>query len=356
VNYRWKNVWVFKDQDEISRTFSGCYPYNILIDGKEVDVGKEPAFLHEIEKLQDWLETRPEITYTISLPNYLRGMNVLFHEGNLEYNRVSDDPLLNSQYLYMLSTGSPGEFETTVDTVTWKTAALKTLVSCGNPRCYDKLVQYTHKWVKENWKYDKATPLVAGGFIGVSASMSEDAQAWLWPVTIVLIILIYLIVAVMFMDWLIPIYLVLPLVYVGIIMLGLFQYFTMSGKDVIDYNAQQFISLCLGVGIDANVYLLFRYFEEFKITRDMEQAMENAWTSTGKAVLFSALSLSLAYIPLICVKTFWGYLGLGSFEILILNACGSLFVLPIILGVFRPKFMHSEEVIKKYSSLDKDKK
>ncbi len=139
-------------------------------------------------------------------------------------------------------------------------------------------------------------------------------------------------------------------------MLGLFQYFTMSGKDVIDYNAQQFISLCLGVGIDANVYLLFRYFEEFKLTRDMEQAMENAWTSTGKAVLFSALSLSLAYIPLICVKTFWGYLGLGSFEILILNAVGSLFVLPIILGVFRPKFMHSEEVIKKYSSLDKDKK
>ena len=356
VNYRWKNVWVFKDQDEIARTFSGCYPYNILIDGEEVDVGKEPAFLHEIEKLQDWLETRPEITYSISLPNYLRGMNVLFHEGNLEYNKVSDDALLNAQYLYMLSTGSPGEFETTVDTVTWKTAALKTLVSCGNPRCYDKLVQDTHKWVKENWKYDKATPLVAGGFIGVSASMSEDAQAWLWPVTIVLIILIYLIVAVMFMDWLIPVYLVAPLVYVGIVMLGFFQYFTMSGKDVIDYNAQQFISLCLGVGIDANVYLLFRYFEEFKLTRNMEQAMENAWTSTGKAVLFSALSLSLAYIPLICVKTFWGYLGLGSFEILILNAFGSLFVLPIILGVFRPKFMHSEEVIKKYSSLDKDKK
>jgi hypothetical protein len=176
--------------------------------------------------------------------------------------------------------------------------------------------------------------------------MSEDAQAWLWPVCIVLVLLIYLICAMLFRHLIIPIFLVAPLLYVMILMLGLFQYFTMSGKDVIDYNAQQFISLCLGVGIDANVYLLFRYYEEYGITRNMEKAMENAWTSTGKAVLFSALSLSLAYIPLILVKTFWGYLGLGSFEILILNAVGSLFILPIILGVFRPKFL-TEEVIKK---------
>jgi len=340
VNYRWKNVWVYQDQEKISKTFAGAYPYNILLEGRETDVGKDPAFLHEIEKLQDWLESRPEITYSISLPNYLRGMNVLFHEGKREYNVVPDDPLLNAQYLYMLSTGSPGEFETTVDTVTWKDAALKTLCSCGNPRCYDKLVQDTHKWVKENWKYEKAKPLVAGGFIGVSASMSEDAQRWLLPVTIVLVFLIYIICAILFRNLVIPIFLIVPLLYGLVIMLGLLQYLTMSKKDVIDYNAQQFISLCLGVGIDANVYLLFRYFEELKLTGgDMLKAMENAWTSTGKGVLYSALSLSLAYIPLIFVKTFWGYLGLGSFEILILNAIGSLFILPIILGVFRPKFM-----------------
>ncbi|MFH0813459.1 MAG: MMPL family transporter [Pseudomonadota bacterium] len=346
VLYRWKTIWVFQDQNDIAKTFSGAYPYNILIEGKEIDVGKDPEFLHQIERMQDWLESRPEITYSISLPNYLRGINILFHEGNMEYNKVADDPLLNAQYLFMLSTGSPGEFETTVDTVTWKNAALKTLVSCGNPRCYDKLVQDTHKWVKENWTYEKADPLVAGGFIGVSASMSEDAQAWLWPVCVVLVFLIYLICAILFRHLIIPIFLVAPLLYVMVIMLGLLQYLTMSGKDVIDYNAQQFISLCLGVGIDANVYLLFRYFEELKRVGNMSKAMENAWTSTGKAVMYSALSLSLAYIPLICVKTFWGYLGLGSFEILILNMLGSLFVLPIILGVFKPKFLY-EGVIKK---------
>jgi hypothetical protein len=347
LNYGWKKVWVFKDQEAISKQFSGCYPYNILIEGKEKDVGKDPAFLHQVEKLQDWLETRPEITYTISLPNYLRGMNVLFHEGDQAYNHVADDPLLNAQYLYMLSSGSPGEFETTEDTVTWKDAALKTLASCGNPRCYDKLVEDTHKWVDKNWTYPKAVPLVAGGFIGVSASMSEDAQGWLWPVCAALTFLIYLVCAVLFRDWIIPVYLIVPLLYMMVIMLGLGQYFTMSGKDVLDYNAQQFISLCLGVGVDANVYLLFRYYEEYALTKNMQKAIENAWTSTGKAVLFSGLALSIAYIPLFFTNTFWAYLGLGSFEMLMLNLLGSLYLLPLLLGVFRPKFLHSEEVVRR---------
>lgn len=343
ILHRWERIWVFKDQDDVAKTFAGCYPYNILIEGKEPDVMKDPALLQQIERMQDWLETRKEITYTISLPNYLRGMNILFHEGNMEFNKVPDDPLLNSQYLYMLSTGSPGEFETTVDTVTWRNAALKTLCSCGNPRCYDKLVWETQEWAKKNWTYDKAVPRIAGGFIGVSASMSEDAQRYLMPLLLALVLLIYVLVAMLFRSLVVPLYLVAPLLCGLAVMMGPLQYLTMSGKDVIDYNAQQFISLCLGVGIDANVYLVFRYFEEMAKSKDAAAAMERAWTTTGKAVLYSALSLSLAYIPLCFVKTFWAYLGWGSLMILLLNSFASLVILPVILGVFKPKFMFKIE-------------
>lgn len=344
IAHRWQRIWVYKDQEDIAKTFAGCYPYNILIEGKEPDVMKDPALLQQIERMQDWLETRKEITYTISLPNYLRGMNILFHEGNMEFNKVPDDPLLNSQYLYMLSTGSPGEFETTVDTVTWQNAALKTLCSCGNPRCYDKLVWETLAWAKENWTYEKAVPRIAGGFIGVSASMSEDAQKYLIPLLIALVLLIYTLVAMLFRDLFFPVYLVAPLLCGLAVMMGPLAYLTMSAKDVVDYNAQQFISLCLGVGIDANVYLLFRYFEEMAKSKDAAAAMERAWTTTGKAVLYSALSLSLAYIPLCFVKTFWAYLGWGSLMILLLNSFASLVILPTILGVFRPRFLFRSDI------------
>ena len=344
VKHRWKNLWIYQDQNAINKSFAGAYPYNILIDGKAPDVCKEPEVLHQIEELQDWLESRPEITYTISLPNYLRGMNVLFHEGNMEYNKVPDDRLLNAQYLYMLSSGAPGEFETTVDTVTWQNAALKTLCSTGNPRNYDKLVQDTHKWIKENWTCDKAIPLVAGGFIGVSASMSEDAQQWLWLAFIALLVLIYGLTATIFKDLIIPLFLIIPLVFGLALVVGPIQYFLMSGKDVIDYNNQQFISLSLGVGIDANIYLLFRYFEELRKNKNnVIAAIEKTWTSTGKAVLYSSLALSLAFIPLVCVKTFWAYLGLGSLLTLCANSLGALVVLPVILGVFKPGFLRLKE-------------
>jgi predicted RND superfamily exporter protein len=174
--------------------------------------------------------------------------------------------------------------------------------------------------------------------------MSEDAQKYLIPLLIALVFLIYILVVMLFRDWIFPIYLVVPLLCGLAVMMGPLCYYTMSFKDVVDYNAQQFISLCLGVGIDANVYLLFRYFEEMAKSKDAAAAMERAWTTTGKAVLYSALSLSLAYIPLCFVKTFWAYLGWGSLMILLLNSFASLVILPTILGVFRPKFLFRSDI------------
>jgi hypothetical protein len=57
-------------------------------------------------------------------------------------------------------------------------------------------------------------------------------------------------------------------------------------------------------------------------------------------------SLVLAYVPLLFVKTYWAYLALGSAEILALNMIGSLVIMPLMLGIFRPRFLNGKEVKK----------
>jgi hypothetical protein len=344
--HRWKNLTIYQDQEAIKKAFSGAYPYNIYIEGKRENVLRDAELMRDIAGLQKFLESRPEITYTLSLPNYLVGMNILMHEGDLKFAHVPDDPALNAQYLFLLSTGYPGEFETAVDTVSWKNTVIKSMVSSGSPEIYDKLVQDTKEWIRKNWRYPHATPRVAGGFIGVSASMSEDARDWILPTLIALIIIIYVFCGVFFQNWVIPAFLIAPIVYGLILILGIGSYLTMSGKKLIDYGDQQFISLTLGTGIDASIYLIARYLEEVrKNNNDILAAVGRAWETTGTAVVYSSIALVVGYIPLMFVQTYWAYIAMGSAMTLFYNLVAALFVMPAMMAIFRPKFMMGKGVL-----------
>jgi predicted RND superfamily exporter protein len=118
----------------------------------------------------------------------------------------------------------------------------------------------------------------------------------------------------------------------------------MSLKDTIDYGNMQFISLSLGTGIDSSVYLIARYLEEKRRGMSIQEALFKAWDTTGMSVIFSGTALVLAYVPLLFVKTYWAYLALGSAQILALNMIGSLVIMPLMFGIFKPKFLNGKEV------------
>ncbi len=349
IAHRWEKLKVYTDQQDISKTFAGSYPYNILVKGKKEDVVKNPDFLKNLLALQAFLEKRPEITYSISLSNYLIGMNVLMHDGDAKYAHVPADHELNAQYLFLLSSGYPGEFETTCDTVEWKDTVIKCLVNSGSPIVQDRLVEDTKDWIKKNWTFKDAEPLVAGGFVGVTVSMSEDTKKWIGPTIVLLLGIIYVFSGAVFGSWLIPIFLIIPLAYGLCLLLGPLQYWTMSGKNTIDYGSMQFISLSIGTGIDSSVYLIARYLEEKRNGTTITEALFRTWSTTGVAVVFSGTALVLAYVPLIFVKTYWAYLALGSAEILTLNIIGSLIIMPLMLGIFKPRFLRGGEQIVHHS-------
>lgn len=76
------------------------------------------------------------------------------------------------------------------------------------------------------------------------------------------------------------------------------------------------------------------------------QALFKTWGTTGMSVIFSGIALVAAYLPLLFVKTYWAYLALGSAEILTLNIIGSLVIMPLLLGIFKPRFLRGKEVRK----------
>jgi putative drug exporter of the RND superfamily len=96
--------------------------------------------------------------------------------------------------------------------------------------------------------------------------------------------------------------------------------------------------LGLGVAIDYSLFMVNRFREELALGRDVERAVANTVATSGRAILVSALVVSVGFIGL----TLSGVgmlrsLGIGGSIVTILSLLVALTLLPAILGLFGPR-------------------
>jgi hypothetical protein len=99
-------------------------------------------------------------------------------------------------------------------------------------------------------------------------------------------------------------------------------------------------SVGVGVGIDYGIYLMSRIKEECLLTDDFERAKFMALSTTGKTIMFTALTLVLALIPwLFSSLKFQAEMGLLILVLMVFNMIGALVFVPSLTAVFKPNFV-----------------
>jgi predicted RND superfamily exporter protein len=99
-------------------------------------------------------------------------------------------------------------------------------------------------------------------------------------------------------------------------------------------------SVGIGLGVDYGIYLVSRIIEEFKFSGNLEQAIVKALGTTGKAIIYIAVTL-------VCGIAFWilskmmfqALMGLLLTIILLFNMLGALFIIPSAIALFKPRFV-----------------
>lgn len=66
----------------IEEHLSGVMPLEVVFEGDDIDALKAPARLAAIAHVQDWLDARPEVDYTASLPDIVEEMHWAFNRDN----------------------------------------------------------------------------------------------------------------------------------------------------------------------------------------------------------------------------------------------------------------------------------
>ena len=76
------------DTDKIGERLGGVVSLDIVLEGHEMDSMKDPAILQAMRDLQEFCEQQEQISYTLSLADYVKRINYVLHSSDPDYNRI----------------------------------------------------------------------------------------------------------------------------------------------------------------------------------------------------------------------------------------------------------------------------
>jgi predicted RND superfamily exporter protein len=116
----------------------------------------------------------------------------------------------------------------------------------------------------------------------------------------------------------------------------------------LDINSMMVAVIGIGVGIDYGIYLLSRICEEYNVhDGDWGKVMHASLTTTGKAIMFTATIMLIGILPWYFLSPikFMADMGLLLVSIMLINMVLALIVLPLLVWVFKPKFVAREDLM-----------
>ncbi len=111
--------------------------------------------------------------------------------------------------------------------------------------------------------------------------------------------------------------------------------------------------MAIGVGSDYEIYLLFRFKEELEKTGNVLTATRESLMTSGKAIIFVALSVIGGY-GVLQASGFAFYTNLSTLvtTTMTISALFALFFLRALMMVFKPKFIFGEQPQEYFKNLE----
>ena len=327
----------FKKQNE---DYLGLSRMVVVIKGKEKGAIKDQASLQTMEKLANLMQNNiPNVGGTLSLADMVRQINRMYHDGSPKWEMVPDDNKYLGAIFFMLAANmAPGEMDMLVSLPDYTNSNVTAFFRHYDYSTIKSAIEVTKDFAKTaNSDPDSKIEIkLAGGILGILAAVNEEVEWSYWAIFIVIFVSIFIICAVTYRSLKAALILIIP-VFVSQVLCDLFM--MLNGIDL-NINSLPVASIGVGVGIDYGIYLMSRLKEECRKTDDFELAKMLSLTTTGKTIMFTALTIAVALIPwLFSPIKFQAEMGLLILFLMIFNMLAALIFVPTLSAVMKPRFV-----------------
>lgn len=335
----WEDNELYQMEQEITRLFGGVYTLAIIAKGKNPGDVKTPEALMAMDGLANHLAEVEEVSAVIGLPFYIKIMNRFLNEDQDEYFSIPSagrSQMAVNEALYFLTGGMPGAFDFVVDP-DYKNTAMIAFVRDTSPETVATLIERANSYLSKNWdskKLQVELELPAGN-VGISDAFNRSIKKWMVLATVLSAIASFFAAALMLRSVSGPLLLMFPL------LMGTLIWFLLVHLIGIEFNSNVTAALAIasGVGIDAEVYLLYRFREEYIKDRNFHRALFDGFTLVREPLIFSFAALFTGCLAVSVVPLYVGYVGFSMALILLTTFLLSFFVAPVVWSLMKPRFL-----------------
>lgn len=334
-NYFSSYLHIQKDDQFLNRQLAGTNTLYLMISGKSQDTIKDAAVLGSIDKLQRYLETRPEVGKTLSIVDFVKRMNQAMHGEDKQFGVLPTDRNLISQYLLLYSiSGEPSDFDSYVD-YNYQAAKVTVLLKTGSNAYIKQLISELKRYTEKEFPPDLTVSY--GGDTAMTIALSDAMVYGKIRNIIQICVAVFLIAALVFRSALAGLIVLLP------VLLAVCAVFGTMGLCGIPLNIPNSLisAMAVGIGADYAIYILYRFREQIAAGADAVAATRTTLATAGKACLFVATAVAGGYgvLALSFGYNVHQWLSLFIVVAMVVSAFGALTLVPAVLLSLRPAFI-----------------
>jgi len=330
----WNRSSVYGMEREIIKRFGGVYPLTVVVEPKHPgDKALEnSAVVEAVGELAEFVRKQPNVGYVADLALPVKLGNQFIHSDDPKFFSVPQSPRFLGSMLLDIADRSPGGY-LWLFTNNLRSTVLTAYVSSTRAEVVQQLISSTARKASELFKGLPVNVGVAGGAVGIAQAFNRNIRYYLIVAT-ALGFIGTLLLAIPFIGSVrLAAVLMAPLIMGTLISLAIMA---LIGIEI-NSNAIAALAIASGVGIDSEVYLLFRTREEYARLRKFDEALAQGYVKIRRALMVSNGALILGCVVLTPVPLYIGYVGFGMGLVLALCFVMSAVLSPILWARFGEK-------------------
>ena len=334
IKYFGKETVVRSGSDFIESKITGPMIYEIIIDSKEKDGVKNPAYLRKIEDFEKALTTHfSSVRFTTSLKDIIvRMQEVLNKDANAT---IPTSKNLIGQYLLLYSMSLPQGNEIS-DKIDIHEQRLRLTIN-SDIQDTSKDIEMIH-WIEQWWENNSPYSAEVQGQTAIFAYMQDSiTDTLIVSISITLIIVVlsmFLIFRNIKMLWIF----ILPNIAPIFLVTGVMGYLGIT----IDIGVVVFASVVLGIAVDDTIHFFSKYFNAIK-RMPFEEAIDYVLSHSGNAMILTTFILSATF-AVFGVSSFMPNVNFAIVTLFALNIALllDLLLLPALLSLFGRSSFHGD--------------
>lgn len=320
----------------INDLMNGTTTLDVVIETQEAEALFEPERLRRIEALQRYIETLPSVRSTVSIVDYLKQMNQALFDNEADAYILPETADQVAQYFLLYSmSGDPTDFQEEVD-YDYRLANLRVTMNNGRYSNEAKVIAALEDYIDTNFNSADMTASLSGHVTVHYNWMNQLLSGHLVSVLISLIA-VWVMSSLTFRSTIAGTLTLLP------VAISVFLVYALMGAVGIRLaiGTSMSAAIAIGIGVDFAVHALDRLILlAGDRAKSLDEAIEDLFPTTGRALLFNFLTVFFGFGVLISSQV-PGLIRFGSLVAVAVSASfiASMTVLPALVKLLPPSFL-----------------